>query len=301
MMKGTTNTMSKSTVIIKSLSKEQEAQFPVYVDRWKKIGLSTDRMDRDKAIASVKKAYALAGLKEPTNFYFTKSPADAVNFIRKNLDKKATPSTIISQMIYGAHEAAWLSFYSFFKEQCNLEACNKLDGLMELAEHSGWLSVYEDTVVFQERPTAIRFDDQDRLHCETGPAIEYEDGFGVYSWHGVKIPKEWITSRETLTPKIALGWSNIEQRRAACEIVTWARILRELDAKVIDADEDPMIGTLVEVNIPDVGSEKFLKVICGTGREFAIPVPPTMTKALDANAWTFDIDGDTLRKLEVRT
>jgi len=286
---------------IKSLTKEQEALFPVYVERWKKIGLSTDRMDRDAAVDAAKKAYRLVGLKEPSNFYFTKSPIDAVNFIKQNLDKKSSKSEIFVQMIYGCHEAPWLSFYSFFKEQCNLEICNRLEGLMDLAEKTGWLSVYEDTVVFQEKPTVIRFDDQDRLHCETGPAIEYEDGFGIYTWHGVSIPKEWITSRETLTPKAALSWPNIEQRRAACEIVTWARILRELNAKVIDADDDPMIGTLVEVTIPDVGKERFLKVICGTGREFAIPVPPNMTKALDANAWTFDLDGDTLRQLEVRT
>lgn len=286
---------------VRSLTKEQESLFPVYVERWKKIGLSTDRMDRDAAIAAAKKAYRLVGLEEPTNFYFTKSPIDAVNFIKKNLDKKSSKAEIFGQMIYGCHEAPWLSFYSFFKEQCHLEVCDKIQGLVELAEASGWLSVYEDTVVFQEKPTVILFDDQDRLHCETGPAIEYEDGFGVYSWHGVSIPKEWIEKRGELTPKTALGWENIEQRRAACEIVTWARILRELDARVIDSDEDPMIGTLVEVNIPDVGKEKFLKVMCGTGREFAIPVPPTMTKALDANAWTFDLDGDTLRQLEVRT
>jgi len=62
-----------------------------------------------------------------------------------------------------------------------------------------------------------------------------------------------------------------------------------------------MIGTLVEVTLPDLGKEKFLKVLCGTGREFAIPVPPEMKTALDANAWTFDLDGNTLRKLEVRT
>ncbi len=83
--------------------------------------------------------------------------------------------------------------------------------------------------------------------------------------------------------------------------MTWARILRELNAKIIDEDADPMIGTLVEVTLPDLGKEKFLKVLCGTGREFAIPVPPEMKTALDANAWTFDLDGNTLRKLEVRT
>ena len=62
-----------------------------------------------------------------------------------------------------------------------------------------------------------------------------------------------------------------------------------------------MIGTLLEVNLPDIGKEKFLKVLCGTGREFAIPVPPFMKTALEANAWTYGLDGDLLRDLEVRT
>lgn len=293
--------MTKESYLVKNLTNKQKEQFPVYVDRWLKVGLSTERMDRDKAIAAIKKAYTLAGLKEPTKFYFTKSPMDAVKFIKEKISPETSPSQIVASMIFGAHEAAWLSFYSFFKEECGLKVCDKLEGLLELAEHSGWLSVFEDTVIFQEKPTAIRFDDQNRLHCEAGPAIEYEDGYSLYAWHGTTIPAEWIVKRSELTPKIALAQTNTEIRRAACEIVTWARILRELKATVIDADEDPMIGTLVEVNIPAIGREKFLKVLCGTGREFAIPVPPTMKKALEANAWTFNIDGDTLRQLEVRT
>lgn len=293
--------MAKSSATIKKLTPEQQAQFPAYVERWTKIGLSTERMDRDKAIAAVKQAYVLAGLKEPTRFYFTKSPKDAVKFIKENLAPKMSATDIVSSMIYGAHDAAWLSFYSFFKEQCGLTVCDHLDGLINLAQHSGWLNVFEDVVVFQEKPATIRFDDQNRLHCETGPAIEYEDGYALYAWHGVTIPAEWIVKRSELTPQAALAVENTEQRRAACEIVTWARILRELNATVIDADEDPMIGTLVQVHIPQIGREKFLKVLCGTGREFAIPVPPSMKKALEANAWTFDLDGDTLRQLEVRT
>jgi hypothetical protein len=59
---------------------------------------------------------------------------------------------------------------------------------------------------------------------------------------------------------------------------------------VIDEDEDAMIGTLLEVNIPDIGREKFLKVLCGTGRTFAIPVPPNMNTALQAQAWTWNME-----------
>ena len=117
----------------------------------------------------------------------------------------------------------------------------------------------------------------------------------------MSIPAEWIEKKAKLTPKIALSWENIEQRRCACEILGWAKILRELNSKVIDSDEDPMIGTLLEVNIPDIGREKFLQVLCGTGRTFAIPVPPNCKTALEANAWTFGVEPETLRDLEVRT
>ena len=88
-----------------------------------------------------------------------------------------------------------------------------------------------------------------------------------------------------------MTWPNIEQRRAACEIVGWARILKELDARTIDKDDDPKIGELLEVELPNSGTERFIRVQCGTGREFAIPVPRDCgDTALEANAWTYGLD-----------
>jgi hypothetical protein len=148
---------------------------------------------------------------------------------------------------------------------------------------------------------SISRDDQGRLHSETGPSILYRDGWALWNWRGVSVPSEWITDKTSLSAKTALGWENIEQRRAACEIVGWARILGELNGKTIDCDDDPEIGELIEVRLPDAGKERFLRVRCGTGREFAIPVPPTMKTALSANAWTYDIPEDLMKTKEFRT
>jgi len=144
-------------------------------------------------------------------------------------------------------------------------------------------------------------DDRDILHCETGPALAFADGWAVHSWHGTMIPADWIENKAALTPKIAFGQENAERRRAACEILTWARVLKELDAKSINRDEDPQIGELLEVDLPGSGRERFLKVLCGTSREFVIPVPPTVDTALSANAWTYDIPSDLLKLKEGRT
>jgi len=286
--------------MIGKLTAEQTAQIAIYRDKWIDVGMSCEPMNFEAAKSAMIKAYELANLSAPTQFYAAASPTAAIELIKK-LDSSLSDKDIFDEFIYGCHEAGWLSYYEYFKDVCGIRDCSKLDGLTEYAKHAGWASVYEDVVVIQDRPEHILFDDQDRVHSETDAAIKYRDGTGVYMWHGVRVPAEWITNKSTLSAKTALTWENIEQRRAACEIVGWAQVLRELDAKTIDVDDDPMIGTLVEVTIPDVGRERFLKVICGTGREFALPVPPDMTTALGANAWTYDLDGDTLRKLEVRT
>jgi hypothetical protein len=289
-----------ATKKIEKLTPEQEAAMPKYVEKWMKIGLNTDPVDMPKAIEAVKLAYKNAGLKEPTKFYHAKSPLDAVRVIQE-LDPSQTKQDIFNSMLYGAHSASWLSFYDFFYTECGVEEAGKLLGLIELAKHSGWFNAYEDVVVFQDRPEVIKLDENDRLHAEFGPAVAYRDGYKIYSWHGVTIPAEWIEEKDKLSAKTALTWTNMEQRRAACEILGWAKILKDLKAKVINEDADPQIGTLVEVELPELGREKFLKVLCGTGREFAIPVPPEMKTALQANAWTYDIPADVMKMLEVRT
>jgi len=202
--------------------------------------------------------------------------------------------------VFGNHDASWLGFYEFFRNELNIKACERIDGLIELSKHCGWWIPYNNAVVLQDRPCEIHWDAQNRLHNEAGMSIKYRDGFGVHSWHGTRIPGDWLDGK-TLTPKIALTHRNIEQRRAACEILTWEVMLRELDAVTIEKDSDPMIGELLEVDIPDIGREKFLRVLCGTGRTFAIPMPPHIQTALEGNAWSYNLDGDTLKKLEFRT
>jgi hypothetical protein len=182
-----------------------------------------------------------------------------------------------------------------------MEGLEKADGLIQLAKVSSWVWVEKDVAIICDRPSVIKRDDNNLLHAEDCAAILYRDGFAVYAWHGQQVPKKWIMEKQSLTAAEALGQTNMELRRAACEIVGWANILNELNYKTIHEDEDPMIGKLVEVNIPDIGKEKFLMVRCGTGRDFAIPVPPDMKTALEANCWTYGFENNELQELEVRT
>ena len=204
--------------------------------------------------------------------------------------------------VYGQHDANWLAFYKFFRDECGLKGqTEKLNGLTELCESAGWALPHQSICWVSERHCLVARDDRGRLHSLTGPALLYPDGWGVYAVHGTRIPETWITDPKSLTAKAALTWPNVEQRRAACEILTWKRVLEELNCITIDEDSDPEIGKLVQANIPDIGKEKFLIVQCGTKRTFALPVPPTMKTALEANCWTYNVEPNVLKLLEVRT
>ena len=208
----------------------------------------------------------------------------------------------VGASVFGQHDANWLAFYDYFAEVCGLhEQTSALSGIRSVAKSAGWWLPHEETCWVSERTSVVSLDDNKRPHSATGPAIAYPDGWSIYSWHGTTVPKDWIVSPKNLTPTTALTHENIEQRRAACEILGWERILSELNAVSIDKDGDPQIGELVEVEIPDIGKEKFLRVTCGTGRKFALPVPPHVKTALQANAWTFAIPEDFMQLKEFRT
>ena len=98
--------------------------------------------------------------------------------------------------------------------------------------------MHEEFCLVSDFPELIKTDAESRPHCENGPSHRWRDGWSLYHWHGVKIPAEWVEDKASLTAGVALTWANIEQRRAACEILGWEKILQELNARTIDKDED---------------------------------------------------------------
>lgn len=165
--------------------------------------------------------------------------------------------------------------------------------------HGGFRIMHEKFCMVSDFPEFIRMDAENLPHCEDGPSHRWRDGWELFHWHGVRVPREWIMDKGMLTADVALSQENSELRRSACEIIGWNNVLSQLGEVVLDEDPDPQIGILVEVEL-EGNKERFIKVKCGTGRDFALPVPPDMKTALQANAWTYGID-DVDYKPEVRT
>lgn len=300
--KATAKTAKTAAPAKKKLDKLSQAQIdamPKYVEKWVNIGLSTERVDFEKVKPLVAMCYEKAGYTVP-RMHFVRGPEEGY---AKYLELGGKPgrSEYTSGCMFGSMEASWLSYYDYYKNETDIEIDN-IDHMKELVMNSGWVYLGDTDAIIHDRPVTIARDDQGRLHSETGPAIAYGDSWQRFFWHGVAIPAEWITDRSKLTAEIAIGQENVELRRCACEILGWANVIKNLKSKQIDKDPDPMVGTLYEVDLPDMGKEKFLVVQCGTGRTFAIPVPPEMKTALAANSWSYNLKNpEDLRNLEVRT
>lgn len=285
---------------IETLTPEQEALMPVYRDKWIEVGLDNSPLDKKACIEACKLMCEYGEEKFPEIVVFKRGPREAINYLISNKFIK-DKEEYLNNCFYGSHEAGWVAFYDYMKEVLKLEDLEAVEALKQVARTCGWVYSTEQICVIIEKPLYTKFDENMRLHCENGPALYYSDGTAIYSWHGVTVRPEWIEHKENLVAEDIIYHSNMEERRVLMEIFGWNNILKKLNAITIDKDVDPEIGELLEVDIPDVGRDKFLRVLCGTGREFAMPVPPTMKTALEANAWTYDIPADLLKYLEFRT
>jgi hypothetical protein len=79
------------------LTPEQESLIPQYQEKWNAIALSTKRIDRQKAEAAVKEAYALTNKKAP-KIMFCQSPYEALLLKVNCSDRKSQSESIATQL-----------------------------------------------------------------------------------------------------------------------------------------------------------------------------------------------------------
>ena len=167
----------------------------------------------------------------------------------------------VGRAAYGQHDASWLAFYKVFENL--VPETKKLKGLWQVSQSCGWWWPFESAVIFTDRPKTVLFDQNGNLHCEDGPAIEYCDGFKVYSWHGNRVPAHWIEGKDGLNPNEVLRVVNVEQRAAGCQIIGWGKMLDHLPHKIIDSDPNPQHGDLIEITLEGLPEpEWYLRFDC---------------------------------------
>ena len=193
--------------------------------------------------------------------------------------------------VYGSHDAGWLSFYAFFRDVVGLAGeTDRATGLMDLARCAGWAIPHERVCWISERHHILRRDDRGRIHCEDGPAIAYPDGWAIYAVHGVRVPEYVIERPEEISPAKIDGEKNSEIRRVMLDRFGPGRYLRDTGTQAIHSDD---FGSLYRREVP--GDEPLVMVRVtnstpepdGSRRDYWLRVPPTISRAREAVAWTF--------------
>lgn len=197
--------------------------------------------------------------------------------------------------------SGWVAYLSFFRRVAKLDIdYSKFEHYEKATIHGGPRYMFEDFCIISDRPELIRKDETNGPHCADGPSHRWRDGWELYFWRGTRVPKAWIMDKANVSAASVLSWPNIERRRAGCEILGWDKVLGSLPHRVIDKDPEAQIGTLLEIDLPDSPGERFVQVLCGTGRTFMIPVEKSAKTALEAVASTYGLSAKDY-KLEVRT
>lgn len=232
--------------------------------------------------------------------------------LRRALAHKDTENTlrghirIITQnSAYGQHDAGWLGFYRYFYDQGLTAETERLMGMWEIAESAGWWLPYEQICWISERPDTLKRDVERRLHAEDGPALRYPDGWGIYAWHGVRVPAQVIMAPDTLTTEIIRAQTNDEVRRVMIERFGTDRFLKESNATIIDSSD---FGVLWKCDIPGAAEPIVMVQLTnstaepdGSFKVYWRAVPPTTTRALEAVAWTFDVPEAEYAEIETQT
>ncbi len=194
------------------------------------------------------------------------------------------------------------SVTSFYREVCGLslpgDIWDRARAYQATAESACWWWPHREFVMVSDRPRVIHRDARGRLHCEDGPAIAWGDGFGVYSWHGVRVSREVIEHPDALTAEQIQSEPNVEIRRVMLERFGHARYAQGIGAQVLHRDVDGLGNPRTLWSAPRAEDTPLVMVeivnstpeLDGTTRTYWLRVPPMVRTCQEAVAWTFGIE-----------
>ncbi len=202
----------------------------------------------------------------------------------------------------------WVALYDFF-ERIGVE--------LKTSNFAPWKSLltsgvydmlqYKNVCIVCCMPAELhRREPRGPLHCETGPAIKWSDGYELYRLHGVSFEPElyWSIVKRTATSADILGISNIEQRMAALRVLgADYALVPENSTKLHTSILGHELYEVREV-VPNT-THYALKYRCpSTQRLYVSFVPPEVGESRDSDvamAWKFGVSKKQYLAIEKHT
>jgi hypothetical protein len=205
----------------------------------------------------------------------------------------------------GQHDLAFLGAYEYLRNALGFrEETAPLLGLWQVAMNTGWLQPHEHVCWLAERPRLLRGDPQNRLHCASGPALGFGDGWSVWAWKGVEVPHWLIEQPERITLAAIDGEENVQVRRCMIEIMTPERFVKLGGALRVAEDETGILWRKIWLSYDAWAAVEVINATPeadGTHKHYFLQVPPDMRTAREAVAWTYGLTPRAYSNLVVRT
>jgi hypothetical protein len=178
---------------------------------------------------------------------------------------------------------------------------------------SGWIAS-RSLVVVCEPPRVVRTESvgtagERRLHCESGPAVEWPDQLQAgYYLHGVRIPRNLFLNP---TVESIHREGNSEIRRLVIERMGWLRYIEEANLSLVAAAPDPG-NAGHELQLYDLPKGRYeparlLLMVNGSldrsgcRRQYVEVVPAWIDDPVQAAAWQYGCPVQLYRQLARRT
>ncbi|MDQ6745059.1 MAG: hypothetical protein M3Z27_03435 [Actinomycetota bacterium] len=209
---------------------------------------------------------------------FTEAVNEALGVAEDDAAPRAVDDVFTVYGGHGQHDAWWAAMCEFFEQVGVLETTETLEPLRRLARSCGQWWAFENAAVLTERPRVLLLDHSERPHSESGPAVEYPDGFSVYAWHGTEMPAGTVIDVDSLTVERIEAEPNGRLRPVLVDLFGRERYLSEKRATL--THQEGRWGSIYHIStdrecsaLHEVGSCRF------------IPVPAFVQTARQAWAW----------------
>jgi hypothetical protein len=237
---------------IEGLTDKQKSAMPQYVDKWIKLGTSTDRFSFDDAVDIIHDLQKIVLKQETTPVLVFDDPVEAwvacnsakthrANDIPKLVDDyfdgklKLQIEQFYTPYLRGSFDASFYSFYDFFRDEVGIKyEVNAEYEAMRASHILGYIFNIKDVgpqnmCIVCQKPVEINLNENNVIHGDGQPAIRYK-GRGnvrVYALNGIVVP-EWLAMTKSTDIPLK-NYNLIENADQKMEFVKKVGIERMLD------------------------------------------------------------------------
>lgn len=246
--------------MIKALTKQQQNKFPLYIEKWTKIGLSTENVTLEDAQIDFC-AFQKVILKNdnPAPVILVDSPCQANREIKKRYKVNGEMNCIYPYFDC-QFWAAWASFYDFMEKELGIEyKVKQAYDVMVRCINYGMVYPLDDVCIVVKRPTILKMNNRG-LHCENGAALSYNGDNEIYALNGVVMDKKYVmTPAKEIDAKDILKETNVEVRRELLRKVGIERMMESLPHKMLEKRGNYELYS-IELS-PEIKDARYLKMI----------------------------------------